>query len=181
MSKAEAPDPNTLVITYSKPVAAVLANLEQLYILPKHVWGKYTGNNGHALKSYFPEQHLPTVSGGAYRSPSSTTKGTTVFKPNPYFYGPKSHAAAVAMTYYTNPTSMIADFQRGNLDFIDQVPYTVANTLKTTSPVRRWSNRGRQRGHQPRLQLEPEEAQNRELLEHDAQGGVRVRHSRASS
>ena len=49
VEKVEAPDPNTLVITYSKPVAGALANLEQLYILPKHVWEKYTGNNGKAL------------------------------------------------------------------------------------------------------------------------------------
>ena len=133
VSKAEAPNPNTLVITYAKPVAGALANLEQLYILPKHVWEKYTGNNGHALKSFFPDQHLPMVSGGPYVITQFATKGTTVFKPNPYFYGPKSHAAAVAFTYYTNPTSMIADFQRHNLDFIDQVPYTVANTLKTTA------------------------------------------------
>ena len=54
------------MITYSKPVAGSLANLEQLYILPKHVWDKYTGDNGKALKSYFPDQHLPMVSGGPY-------------------------------------------------------------------------------------------------------------------
>ena len=133
VEKAEAPDPNTLVITYSKPVAGVLANLEQLFILPKHVWEKYTGNNGKALSSYFPDQHLPTVSGGPYTITKFEKKGSTVFKPNPYFYGPKSHAAAVVLTYYTNPTSMIAAFQQGDINFIDQVPYTVANSLKDTS------------------------------------------------
>ncbi len=56
-----------------------------------------------------------------------------MFKPNPYFYGPKSNSAAVSLTYYTNPTSMIADFQSGQLDFMDQVPYTVASTLKGKS------------------------------------------------
>ena len=73
------------------------------------------------------------VSGGPYTITKFQKKGTTVFKPNPYFYGPKSHAAAVALTYYTNPTSMIAAFQQGDLDFIDQVPYTVANSLKGTT------------------------------------------------
>ena len=132
VSKVEAPDANTLVITYSKPVAGSLANLEQLYILPKHVWDKYTGDNGKALKSYFPDQHLPMVSGGPYTVTKYQKTGTTVFQPNPYFYGPKSHAQAVAMTYYTNPTSMIAAFQQGDLDFIDQVPYTVASTLESS-------------------------------------------------
>ena len=114
-------------------MAAALANLEQLYILPEHVWSKYTGNNGKDLKSYFPEQHLPIVSGGAYTITQFQEKGTTVFKPNPYFYGPESHAAAVALTYYTNATSMIADFEQDQLDFIDQVPYTGADSLKGTA------------------------------------------------
>ncbi len=163
ISKAEAPDPNTLVITYSKPIAGVLANLEQVYFLPEHVWGKYTGNNGHDLKSYFPEQHLPTVSGGAYQITQFDKTGTTVFKPNPYFYGPKSHAAAVAMTYYTNPTSMIADFQRGNLDFIDQVPYTVANTLKNTKGASVVSEPGSEVTNLG-FNSNPKKPQNRELL-----------------
>ena len=64
-----------------------------------------------------------------------------MFKPNPYFYGPKSHAAAVAMTYYTNPTSMIAAFQQGDINFIDQVPYTVANYAQGHTSGTRWSPR----------------------------------------
>ncbi len=163
VSKAEAPDPNTLVITYSHPIAGALANLEQVYILPQHVWSKYTGNNGHNLKSFFPEQHLPTVSGGAYVITKFDKTGTTVFKPNPYFYGPKSHAAAVAFTYYTNPTSMIADFQRGNLDFIDQVPYTVAGSLKNNAGTTVVSEPGSEVTNLG-FNSNPKKPQNRELL-----------------
>jgi peptide/nickel transport system substrate-binding protein len=163
VSKAEAPDANTLVITYSHPIAGVLANLEQVYILPQHVWSKYTGNDGHDLKSFFPEQNLPTVSGGAYMITKFDKTGTTVFKPNPYFYGPKSHAAAVAFTYYTNPTSMIADFQRGNLDFIDQVPYTVAKTLKGNAGTTVVSEPGSEVTNLG-FNSNPKKPQNRELL-----------------
>ena len=66
-----------------------------------------------ALKAFLPEQHLPMVSGGAYTITQYQEKGTTVFKPNPYFYGPKSKAAAVTLTYYTNSTSMVADLTAG--------------------------------------------------------------------
>jgi len=127
---ATAPNPTTLVIHYGRPVAPALANLEQMFILPEHVWSHYTGNHGKDLTAFYPDQHLPVVSGGPYEVTKYEEKGTTVFKPNPYFYGPKSQVAAIALTYYTNPTSMIADFEAGNADFIDDVPYTAADSLK---------------------------------------------------
>ena len=36
----------------------------------------------------------------------------------------------MTLTYYTNPTSMVADLQAGNLDFVDAVPYKAASELK---------------------------------------------------
>ncbi len=130
VKSASAPNADTLVITYDKPVAAALSNLEQFFVLPEHIWAKHVGHNGTGLESYRPEQSLPMVSGGPYIISQYQEKGTTVFRPNPYFYGPRSHAAAVTLTYYTNPSSMIADLERGNIDFVDGVPYTIASTLK---------------------------------------------------
>jgi peptide/nickel transport system substrate-binding protein len=130
VSGASAPTASTLVLRYSRPVAPVLANLEQLYILPEHVWASHVGAHGKGLKGFHPEQHLPLVAGGAYTVSQFQEKGTTVFKPNPYFYGPASHAAAVTLTYYTNATSMTADLLQGNLDYVDQLPYKAASVLK---------------------------------------------------
>ena len=129
----QAPNADTLVIHYTKPVANVLPQLEQFWVLPEHVWKKYAGNNGKDLKTFRPEQSLPTVAGGAYSITKFQEKGTTVYKPNPFFYGPKSNADAVAMTYYTNSTSMIADLQAGNIDFADQVPFSAIASLKSDS------------------------------------------------
>jgi peptide/nickel transport system substrate-binding protein len=125
-----APNPTTLVVNYDQPIGNALPQLEQFWVLPKHVWDKELGNNGKDLKTYRPEQHLPTVAAGPYTITSYAEKGTTVFKPNPYFYGPKSNAAAVALTYYTNSTSMIADLQAGTLQFVDQVPFDAAQSVK---------------------------------------------------
>jgi peptide/nickel transport system substrate-binding protein len=135
VKSASAPNRNTLVITYSHPVAATLANLEQFFILPEHVWDKHVGQNGTGLKAFSPEQHLPMVSGGPYTITQYQEKGTTVFKPNPYFYGPKSHSAAVSLTYYTNSTSMVADLTAGNLDFVDAVPYTAGSALRNQKGI----------------------------------------------
>ena len=164
LKSATAPDKNTLVLTYKRPVPAALANLEQFYFMPKHIWSKYTGHDGKDLKQFNPEQHMPVVSGGPYQITKFEEKGTTFFKPNPYFYGPKSHAAAVAMTYYTNATSMIADLEQGQIDYIDAAPYTAADAMKgkpgidvSIAPGSEVTNLG--------INSNPAKPKNRELLD----------------
>ena len=133
---ADSTDASTLVIHYDAPVGNALAQLEQLWILPRHVWEPLIGTNGHDLKTFHPEQHLPMVVGGAYSVKQYEKKGTTEFIPNPNFYGPKSYAEAVTLTYYTNSDSMIADLEHGQLDWVDQVPFNAVNPLtKDTSIV----------------------------------------------
>jgi peptide/nickel transport system substrate-binding protein len=130
LASAEAPDPNTVVFNYDKPVGNALAQLTYLYILPKHVWEKYTGNNGKDLKTFLPEDHLPVVSGGPFQVTKYDKKGQTVFKPNPGWWGPKPHVDAVAYVYYTNADSMIADLGSGQISAVDQVPFTAVNAVK---------------------------------------------------
>ena len=76
------------------------------------------------------------VTGGAYTVKQYEKKGTTVFIPDSNFYGPKSNADAVALTYYTNSDSMIADLRNGNLDWIDQVPFNAVNAVKRSKGVK---------------------------------------------
>jgi peptide/nickel transport system substrate-binding protein len=133
VESAEAPDPNTVVIHYKSPVGNVLAQLEQLFILPRHVWEPLAAGNGKGLKTYHPQQHLPLVSGGAYRLKSYEKKGTTVYTADPNYWGPKSNAEAVALTYYTNADAMISDLKQGQLDWVDQVPFSAVNAVKKDS------------------------------------------------
>lgn len=136
VGSAEAPDPRTLVIRYDQPMGPALANLQQMYVLPKHVWASHdTGEDGSGLTDFKPEQQLPVVSGGPFTITKYEDKGTTVFTPNPKFYGPKPHASAVALTYYTNPTAMIADLKAGRLGFVETVPFKDAAQLKSLQGV----------------------------------------------
>ena len=136
VGSAEAPDPRTLVIRYDQPMGPALANLQQMYVLPKHIWASQdTGEGGSGLTDFKPEQQLPVVSGGPFMITKYEDKGTTVFTPNPQFYGPKPNAAAVALTYYTNPTAMIADLKAGRLAFVETVPFKDAAQLKSMPGV----------------------------------------------
>ena len=138
VSRATAPNSTTLIVKYDAPVGNALWLIGALPIVPRHVWEAYEKKNkgGAALKTYRPQDHLPMVTGGAYTLKQYEKKGTTVFIADPNFYGPKSNADAVALTYYTNSDSMIADMRRGNLDWIDQVPFNAVNAVKKSSGVK---------------------------------------------
>jgi peptide/nickel transport system substrate-binding protein len=135
VTKVDAPDPNTVVFHYDAPVGNALNQISGLYVLPKHIWAQYATGNGKALKTFLPEQHLPVVSGGPFQATQYEKKGTSVFKPNPGFWGPKPHVDAVALVYYTNADSMIADLQSGQISAVDQVPFTAVNAVKKVSNV----------------------------------------------
>ena len=127
---AEATDENSLVIHYDAPVGNVLAQLEQLFIVPQHVWEPLVGANGKNLKTFHPEQNLPVVSAGAYTIKEYEKKGTTVFIPWEGYYGEPSNAEAVTLTYFTNSDSMISELRQGNLDWVDQVPFNAVKVLE---------------------------------------------------
>jgi peptide/nickel transport system substrate-binding protein len=127
--KATAPSPDTLVIEYDAPVANVLPQLQTLFILPKHVWEPLAGTDGAGLKTFAPQEALPIVSGGAYSIEKWEMEGTTIFKANPDFYGPKSNVGAIALVYYTNEDAMLADLKSGELDWVDEVPLAAASAL----------------------------------------------------
>ena len=135
--RASAPNATTLVVRYKAPVGNALWLIAGMPILPRHVWEPYEKKEkgGKALKTFRPEGKLPMVTGGAYTIKSYEKKGTTVFIPDPNFYGPKSNSDAVALTYYTNSDSMIAAMRQGGLDWIDQVPFNAVNAVKKSKGV----------------------------------------------
>jgi peptide/nickel transport system substrate-binding protein len=125
--KCEAPDPQTLVITYDLPVANVLPQLQQWFVLPKHVWSKYTGNKGKDLKTYKPQSDLPIVAAGPFTITKYDKNGTTIFEKNPDSYYGEPNVDAVGLQIFTNTDAMVAALRAGELDFIDAVP---SNTVK---------------------------------------------------
>src|SRR5438445_2248005 len=52
LTGADAPDPTTLIIHYQTAIANGLSQLQQLAILPQHVWSRYATGDGGQLKSF---------------------------------------------------------------------------------------------------------------------------------
>ena len=160
VTKVDTAGPNKVIFHYDAAVDPnlVLSNISSLYILPEHVWGKYVGSNGKDLKTFRPENNLPLVSGGPFQITKYSKKGTTVFKPNPGYWGAPPHVEAVGLVYYTNSDSMIADLQGGQ----PSTPSTRCRTPRST-PSRRPADSTSpvqvRRVHEHHLELEPAQAE----------------------
>ncbi len=136
VKECSAPDPQTLVVTYDQAVGNVLPQLQQFFVLPKHVWEQYTANDGDDLKTYLPSQDLPIVAAGPFTITKFEKKGTTIFEKNPSYYGDdKPHVDAVGLVYYTNADSMVEAFKAGELDRIEDVPAASFPTLESDENV----------------------------------------------
>jgi peptide/nickel transport system substrate-binding protein len=123
-------DDQTLEITYAKPTATALANLQPFYILPQHIFETHLGTNGKGLTKWDMKGEGELVGGGPFSIKSYDEKGTTLLVRNPGYYGPKPHVDAIGMTMYQNADAMVSAFRAGQLDAIDEVPTTIAGQLE---------------------------------------------------
>jgi peptide/nickel transport system substrate-binding protein len=133
VKNAKAPNDNTLVVTYSKPSAEVLPNLQQMPIVPQHVWGKLATGNGSQIKKFAnaPVGNKPVVSGGPFMLVSYKKKDVALFQRNPNFWGTKPHIDGWGLQYYSNDDAMISALKNGEIDAAESVPPTGLDTLKS--------------------------------------------------
>ncbi len=137
LKTAVATNDTTLVMTYDKPVANVLSNLQQLPILPEHVWAKYATGSGKELKSYenAPSGGKPVVSGGPFELADYKKDQIALYKRNPNWYGEKPKMAGFGLQMYSNDDAMVTALKSGGIDAITAVPETSVGTLKSAGKV----------------------------------------------
>ena len=152
------------MIKYDKAVANVLPQLQQFFILPRHVWEPVVGTNGKGLKNYDPAAHLPIVGAGSFFVTKYDKKGTTILTRNPGFYGKKPQLDAVGITWFANADAMLAALKGGDIDYVDEVPFTVADQLGKSGDIQLVTGQGteiRDFG----FNSNPKKKKNRELLD----------------
>ncbi len=128
MKSATAPNATTLVLTYKRPVANVLSQVQQVPILPEHIWSKYATGNGKALTRF--QNNAPIVSGGPFVLTKYTPKQIVLFKRNPTFYGQKPHIDGLGLQFFQTTDAMITALKSHQLDGVETVTPTSVNTLK---------------------------------------------------
>ena len=128
LKSATAPNATTVVLTYNRPVANVLSQVQQAPILPEHVWAKYATGNGKAITRF--SNNAPIVSGGPFILEKYTPKQIALFKRNPNFYGPKPHIDGFGLQFFGTTDAMITALKSHQLDGAEFVPPTSVATLK---------------------------------------------------
>ncbi len=132
LTKVTTPDDHTAVLHYSQPVPMVLANAQQVSILPEHVWGQYATGDGMALKTFanLPAAGKPVVSGGPFMVTDFKPDESAMFEKNPNYYGKPAIIDRFALTYFSNEDAEITAIKTGQLDAIESVPVTAVKTLQ---------------------------------------------------
>ena len=128
LKSATAPNATTLVLTYARPVANVLSQVQQVPILPEHIWAQYATGNGKGLTRF--TNPAPIVSGGPFTLVKYTQGQIALFKRNPDFYGPKPHIDGLGLQFFGTDDAMVTALKSGQLDGVETVPPTSVATLK---------------------------------------------------
>jgi peptide/nickel transport system substrate-binding protein len=129
VTSAEATDANTLVVHYESPVANALSNLQQIAILPQHVWGTYATGNGKGLKTF--ANPAPIVGAGPFVLTQYKKDQIALFQSNPNWYGgQKPHIQGFGIQFFSDQDAMITALKTGQLDYVDVVPPTAVADVK---------------------------------------------------
>jgi peptide/nickel transport system substrate-binding protein len=132
LTSVEATDANTVLFRYSKPTPMVLSNVQQVAILPEHVWSKYAKGEGEALKTFanLPSEGEPVVSGGPFMLTQFEQESTAIFERNPNYYGTPPYIDGYGLQLFSNEDAEITALVNGEIDAIESVPVTAVDTLK---------------------------------------------------
>ena len=108
VTKVEAPNDTTLVITCKRPSAMMLA----LYIpiVPEHLWNKIDG------KKAASGSDVPTVGSGPFKFDTIKPGYYVKMTANPDYWGAKPAVETVLFNVYQDESSLVNDYRVGNLD-----------------------------------------------------------------
>jgi peptide/nickel transport system substrate-binding protein len=130
ITHADAPNATTLVVHYKQAPGNVLGQFQQFFILPEHIWSKYTGHNGTDLKT-FPN-NAPVVGSGPFNLVKFQKNQIALFQRNDSYWGPKPQIDEFGLQQFSNDDAMVSALKAHNLDAIEVVPATAMKTLRSS-------------------------------------------------
>ena len=116
VTKAEATDPETLVVTTETPTPLLLA--AYVPILPKHIREKYSLEQiANAEADGFFANDPPVVGTGPYQAVEYQPGSFMRFARNPNYWGKQGAADEVIITHFENNDTMTQALRNGELDY----------------------------------------------------------------
>jgi peptide/nickel transport system substrate-binding protein len=133
VKSVSAPDDDTLVVRIAQPSSALLANLQQLPILPEHVWASHAGGSGAALKTF--SNLPPMVSGGPFNLARYKNRSFALLKRDPNWWGEAPKIDAFGIQQYTSPDALVQALKAKEIDLALALPPTAVKTIENTAGV----------------------------------------------
>lgn len=135
LTTATATDANTLTLTYSQPVSNVLAQMQQLPILPEHVWSPLATGDGKKITTF--QNGAPMVSGGPFQLTKYKKDQLALFGLNPNWWGAtKPKITGFGLQFFANNDAMVTALKTGQIDMVgESTPATAVDTLKKAGMV----------------------------------------------
>jgi peptide/nickel transport system substrate-binding protein len=119
---ATAPDPTTVVLKTS--VDDPKLPTMDVYILPKHIWGKMSADERRKYDG------TDGVGGGPFVLEKFEKGQFARFKANPNYWGGKPAVDKVVLRKFNNPDAMVAALKTGELDAAWNIPGTAFTELE---------------------------------------------------
>lgn len=110
VTKVEAPDESTVVITLSDPSSLILG--AYIPILPEHIWKTITPAQANNEFANDP----PVIGTGPFQAVEWQKGQFTRFARNPYYWGAKPAMDEVQFIYFANQDAMDQALKKGDLD-----------------------------------------------------------------
>ncbi|HLO34597.1 MAG TPA: ABC transporter substrate-binding protein, partial [Candidatus Deferrimicrobium sp.] len=135
VTKVEAPDPQTLVVTTE--FANTLLLQAYVPILPKHVWSKFTLDQiGNPETAGYFKNEPPIVGTGPYQVVEWKPGEFIRFARNKNYWGKQGAADEVIIQHFASADTMVQALKTGEIDYVRGVLADQFNALKSDPNIK---------------------------------------------
>lgn len=125
IAKVETPDPQTVIVTMSEPLATQLSNFRSLYIVPKHIWSQFKSSE-EILE--FPNQ--PIIGSGPFQFVEYNQDQYVRLAANTEYWKGRPYVDQFIIRWYQNGEAAVQALKAGEVDAIEDVPGNLLPTLQ---------------------------------------------------
>ena len=122
ITKAEAPDDTTLILTTSKPTPIMLRLA--VYILPEHIWKNIDEKAAQTNKNE------PIIGSGPFIFEQHVVGQFIRFRANPNYWAGAPKIKELVFRIFQSEDTMVAALKKGEIDFADSIGSTSYDSLK---------------------------------------------------
>jgi len=128
---AQAPDPQTVVLTLSTPIGNLESQLLFCYILPKHIWEPFAGD----VEAAVAFENAEMVGSGPFRLAEFRQGEFYRLEANHDHYLNPPVIDEVIFQTYANQDALVQALRAGELDMITELPATVVPALRGEADI----------------------------------------------